>query len=280
VSQDLSDRQEADVADATTLREQRDTLKAWMARLEAQREDVSPRVVERVRADYEERLRRVLESLAEHREAIEDEFDRVTAAIAVAEEEHAHAIDRLEEGRLRNSIGELSDAAWYRDQASLEERVKRSAAREAEAKEEAIRLRDILDQLADRGLEEQQRKDVEPLRGSSAVLEVEEVEYVEDIEDVEENPEVTVESRPISPAPSPMNSVSRPAPFLADIDRALADELGGKDEKKVTVARIPSNNPEPSFEETAPKPGLKCGECGYTNDLSVWYCGVCGADVG
>lgn len=51
--------------------------------------------------------------------------------------------------------------------------------------------------------------------------------------------------------------------FLHDLDRAIS-------------AEEPAPDPE---SETRPSPGVKCPECGYTNDSTAWYCGVCGVDL-
>ena len=31
--------------------------------------------------------------------------------------------------------------------------------------------------------------------------------------------------------------------------------------------------------DTRPTVGTKCVECGYTNDSTAWYCGVCGVSL-
>ncbi|HEX6926499.1 MAG TPA: zinc ribbon domain-containing protein [Longimicrobiaceae bacterium] len=57
--------------------------------------------------------------------------------------------------------------------------------------------------------------------------------------------------------------------FLQELDRAIA----------ATAPRAPAEEDVPSA-ETRPQPGLKCPECGYSNDPAAWYCGVCGVDLG
>ena len=56
------------------LLERRAQVQTWLERLEAQRGTVSDRALERVREDYEGRLRDTLEALRSHREAIEGEL--------------------------------------------------------------------------------------------------------------------------------------------------------------------------------------------------------------
>ena len=45
---------------------------------------------------------------------------------------------------------------------------------------------------------------------------------------------------------------------------------------------LPSNLPATSAQEpsvTGPPAGIKCRECGYTNDPTAAFCGVCGVDL-
>lgn len=60
--------------------------------------------------------------------------------------------------------------------------------------------------------------------------------------------------------------------FLEELDRAIA----------ATAPKGSSNGAHKDDEaspETRPQPGLKCPACGYSNDASDWYCGVCGVDL-
>lgn len=60
--------------------------------------------------------------------------------------------------------------------------------------------------------------------------------------------------------------------FLEELDRAIA----------ATAPKGSSNGSHSEDEaspETRPQPGLKCPACGYSNDASDWYCGVCGVDL-
>ena len=71
----------------------------------------------------------------------------------------------------------------------------------------------------------------------------------------------------VDPAPSGDDDYA----FLEELDRAIAATAPNTDSR--------SDDDEPS-EETRPQPGLKCPDCGYSNDPAAWYCGVCGVDLG
>lgn len=68
-----------------------------------------------------------------------------------------------------------------------------------------------------------------------------------------------------------------PAP-AADDDYAFLQEL----DRAIAATSPTGDSAEESEDEgkTRPQPGLKCPECGYSNDPAAWYCGVCGVDLG
>jgi len=111
---------------------QREQLRAWIAKLDEVQTGAPSRVAERVRADYEERLRRVTDELSAHGEEIQRALEEQRRELAAAEERRAHAADALEETRLRHLIGELDEGAW--DQARLPLEAEAAAADEAVAR--------------------------------------------------------------------------------------------------------------------------------------------------
>ncbi|MFL5382609.1 MAG: hypothetical protein ACJ8GN_08875 [Longimicrobiaceae bacterium] len=111
--------------------QQREQLRGWIARLDEVQTDAPSRVAERVRADYQERLRRVMEELSTHGEEIQRALEEQRHELAAAEERRARAADALEETRLRHLIGELDEGAWDSARLPLEA--------EAAAADEAVR---------------------------------------------------------------------------------------------------------------------------------------------
>lgn len=227
------------------LLDRRATVRQWLKKLDAQRGTVSEKILARVRADYETRLREAVDALGAHREALDGELHKATERLDEAREEHTSAREALEEGRLRNAIGELDEEAWSSERGQLESAVEAAAEREGRAREDVERLRELLDQFAQE----------EPTASGASPIVAQESPPPLD-------PEVTTELPP-----------AQTASFLSDIDRAISDDDETTRPEGANADELPS-------EETSPKPGLKCPECGYTNDLSAWFCGVCGADIG
>lgn len=102
---------------------QRDQLRGWIARLDEVQTGAPSRVAERVRADYQDRLRRVTEELSAHGEEIQRNLQETRDRLAAAEERRTQAGDALEETRLRHLIGELDDDAWEKVRGPLEDDV-------------------------------------------------------------------------------------------------------------------------------------------------------------
>ena len=258
------------------LLERRDAIQTWLDRLESQRPTASGKVLERVRADYEGRLRETLEALRAHREAVEGELVDAEARLQEAALSRAEAGDSLEEGHLRHRIGELPDDEWDRRRTALEETAEHAHRLELQTEAEVRRLRELLEQLGARPAapaadptpqpEPLYERPEEPTSGSVNALDSD-IRLESGTSDLPEPwaldpPDVTLEA----------GSASQQADaFLADLDRALQDE------NEPASAGDPPDGEDP---ETLPKPGLKCPECGYTNDISAWFCGVCGADIG
>jgi hypothetical protein len=176
------------------------------------------------------------------------------------------AVDALEEGRVRNAIGELSDAAWAERRDRMEDAVNTSKADLIGARQEADRLLEVLGRLGHGEPETPQQSSPAPATHASAPEPAVAAAGLDD--------EATVESWDEEIFPENTDG------FLEAIDRALSDDMSAHADPGLHPRAIQTAIPEDAEADTAPKPGLKCGECGYTNDLNAWFCGVCGADVG
>ena len=127
---------------------QRDQLRAWIAKLDEVQTGAPSRVTERVRADYEDRLRRVTGDLSAHGEEIRRALDEQREHLAGAEERRAHAADALEETRLRHLIGELDEGAWNQAREPLEAEAAAADEAVAQARAEVERLSTLSTEIA------------------------------------------------------------------------------------------------------------------------------------
>ena len=197
---------------------QREQLRTWIAKLDEVKSDAPSRVAERVRADYEDRLRRVNEDLTGHVEEIERNLESLRADLAVAEERAALAADALEETRLRHMIGELDDEAWDEARPALEGDLS-----EAD------------------GAVERARAEVEQLSALAADI----VGAPEPEPEIEPEPEPVAEAGPAFYAPEP--AAYDPEPVAeAEPEPAAEDDFA--------PPRAEENAPAPRAEPDAPQP--------------------------
>jgi hypothetical protein len=242
------------------LLDRRATIEDWLTRLEDQRGKVSERIIERVREDYQNRLREALDALGAHRRAIQEQVDRAREALALAEARRAEAAEELEEAQLRTLIGEIDETSWAEQEPRLTTAVSETAEAAANARDEAERLSALLDQLDERERTPAPNDEPAVTPGRLDAL----------IEDPDPDATIVEGFDAIGIATVvelPANDADDEDSFLSEIDLALGTT---NDEDRPVNGEL----------DTAPKPGVKCGECGYTNDINAWFCGVCGADVG
>lgn len=266
----------AEPGTVSELLERRTQIEQWLARLSDTDPDVPARVVERVRADYLSRLDDITSELSSHRTSIEDEVQRLDEELASATREHDEAVEALAEARLRQRIGEISETDWNARRPELEEAVESATAARSALEEETARIRDVLTQLqaADPAVE------VDPSRSESE----DEPLLSVDFSPHREPAMLDAEGELVLPSLDDFNfddsadAISLPgAEFLEELDRAISDA----NEKRPEPAAEP--DPDATVEtadaQVNAAKGLKCAECGYTNDPTAWYCGVCGVDL-
>jgi len=99
------------IADVALLINERRQFEEWIAALEAKRAQTPAQVFTRVHADYESRLRAVVEKLASHGSSLGEELDALKKRLRQIDVEiNDHQEERVEI-ELRAQVGELSTAA-------------------------------------------------------------------------------------------------------------------------------------------------------------------------
>ena len=88
--------------------EERRRYEAWLDALDARRDTTPKHVFERVQTDYRERLRRVEERLAAHRQSIEEEQTSLASRLSLLKAEEQLRRDERAELELRTHVGELA----------------------------------------------------------------------------------------------------------------------------------------------------------------------------
>lgn len=180
---------------------QREQLRAWLARLDEVGTRAPGRVAERVRGDYEERLRRVDEELGTHLGELEQGLAAVRASLVDAEGRRERAQDALEEMQLRHLIGELDEVSWDDARPALEGEVADADEALSRTRDEVERLSRLVADVAGEPVSEVAPVDEPAVEvgggtGEFATAEVEAPAEVDDADSDEWEPEVPLEAGP------------------------------------------------------------------------------------
>jgi hypothetical protein len=272
------------------LLEQRAQFELWLAKLDSTANKAPPAVRQKVRADYESRLRGVIERLRGHAATIADELHRHQTTQGDLDAQRRQAEEELAEAEVRHAVGEFGDDEWRRI-----------------SEESDGRLNGLREQLKTVGREIARLAEVQslitaPVRVPEAAV----AARAPAAEDVLERPPLPPPPmEPVAEAPPHQRPAPKPQPPRArehDHAGAQGDELAflksvADEEAKPAPPRRPSG-PSGSVQgsravETAPAPPspggkagapgvaktLKCGECGTLNRPTEWYCERCGAEL-
>jgi hypothetical protein len=274
------------------LLEQRAQFEQWLTKLDSAADKAPLAVRQKVRADYEVRLRGVIDRLRSHSATIADELHRHQAAQGDLDAQRRHAEEELAEAEVRHTVGEFGDDEWRRI-----------------SEEGDSRLTGLREQLKTVGKEIARLAEVQSLIASPApgteTVAAARAPVAEDV--IERSPLPPPPTEPIAEAPPPQRAAPKPQPpKMREHDHAGApgDELAflksvADEEAKPAAPRRPSNPGPPGSAqgsravETAPPPPspggktgapgvaktLKCGECGTLNRPTEWYCERCGAEL-
>jgi hypothetical protein len=272
------------------LLEQRAQFEQWLAKLDATADKAPQSVRQKVRADYEMRLRGVIERLRGHSATIADDLHRHQAAQGDLDAQRRHAEEELAEAEVRHVVGEFGDDEWRRISEESEGRLNGLREQLKTVGKEISRLAEVQALIA------AQPRVPEPVTSAPPAPAVEEA--------IERSP-LPPPPEPAVEAAPPQKAAPKPSPRGREHEHAGApgDELAFlksvADEEAKPAPRRPSNpGPAGSAQgsravETAPPPSspggktgapgmaktLKCGECGTLNRPTEWYCERCGAEL-
>jgi hypothetical protein len=270
------------------LLEQRTQYEEWLARLDSSGDKVPPAVRQRVRADYESRLKAVLEQLRGRGASVAEELERQHASQAQLDQERRAAEEALAEAEVRHSVGEYGEDEWRRLSEQSRREIDQLRARLRSIGGEITRLTEV------QALVAAPRTAAAASAPASAPAPVNPPARQPEV--VEQAPLVTHVAEPIDETPAPRAKAAPPEPAPVD-ELAFLKSVSDEDHRPAT--RRPSNpgmaavsTPAPRVAEpvvAAPAPSpkaasgvaktLKCGECGTLNRPTEWYCERCGAEL-
>ena len=271
------------------LLQQRAQFEQWLARLDATGDKAPPAVRQRVRGDYEARLRGVIEELRGHGATIAEELARHQASQSQFDGERRQAEEALAEAEIRHAVGEYTEEEWRRIQGESEGHLEHLKSQLRAVGSEITRLAEVQSLIAASPRRPEASAPApapqpEPQRNAPSAP----AAAHEDASRVAPRP-----SRPREESPVPGGASLPPVDELTFLKSV-------SDEEQKPAARRPSNPgqsapaaaartmeappaPAPTSGAKTGAPGvaktLKCGECGTLNRPTEWYCERCGAEL-
>jgi hypothetical protein len=300
----MTDRTEGELAQVAALDEERRRYEAWLAQLDARRGTAPEHVLERVRVDYEGRLRDVVGRLAEHAEMLRGvvaERSRDLAAIRDAERQRQ---DERAEAELRAMVGEYTPEQWQEIEAQSTLALEELGARRSAAEAELARLEEVHALAATGGAPVPEAggrwsdappteaaggastsgagtrgvgtRDAGPsgTRGAGPALTPPPADAPDGFDDWDEEP-------------APLADAGRPAggaPVAAERPRerggwVTSDEAAAEAHVPAAGGSAPARGHSAADTGGAPAKTLRCAECGTMNYPTEWYCERCGGEL-
>ncbi|MGB9721691.1 MAG: zinc ribbon domain-containing protein [bacterium] len=226
---------------------ERNDLLNKLKKIEEKKMNVSHEVYVKVKRDYETKLKKLDESIAQNRELVKIEMERLKEEIQDLSQKHKDLKLQLEEIELRYSIGEYSEDKYTE--------------LEKEAREDFTDVSEKIKNLEER------------INWCEGLVGVEEKE--------EEKLEVKEEESVIEPAVE--QKVEELTIDEHILEEKLPEEVKKLDELLVETSNLLESE-EKSVEEKGTKEkkkeeGIACPKCGYVNPPDSWYCEKCGAEI-
>jgi hypothetical protein len=274
---------------------QREQYRLFLERLEERAADAHPRAYERVKADYEGKLRAITEKLATHVDALRQAIEETKTAVTDLEVRRDAKREELEEAKLRREVGEFADEKEWR---AVERRLQREL-QELEASLDAQRtlalnLAEVLEQVEAEVAGGAGRSAAPAAAAPSATGTDPGAKPVRRVREpgrlTEDTPEPEGE-----PAPErrPRPAAERPARPAA---REEVEELRFLESLSLDAEALPDEEAESEVPEPAAPPAdaplaflgqsgtgrpetVICPRCSAANDPAEWYCVECGEEL-
>jgi hypothetical protein len=227
------------------LLEERRQYEAWLARIKATAESAPEHVRTRVKADYEARLKAVLEELKSHADAARQLIAQHKERLLELQKKEKSAAERLAETELRHEVGEYDEAQWSQVHK---------------------------DALADLGAVRDELLDVE--------RDITRLEEMDALVKAKPGPPPKLPEGPPPPLPPKRKT---PIDELAFLRSVTDDEKNAPSPRRASGAQYQVDedvtpaapvNADAEVEKT-----LKCRECGTMNLATEWYCENCGGEL-
>ena len=265
------------------LLKERQRYEEWLAALEDKRATTSDAVYERVRSDYQTRLREVSGKLAERAGELRETIASLTGRLNEISRQELQQREARQEAELRAAVGEYTDKQWKEIGGAWDKEITRLSKEKAALDTQLSELNRIFAL----SMKERQAEAIAQGRPAS--------------EDGSRAPISPVVPRPAIPEPPTLNPPSRvEQPSAATRGQQTAGSAPSTrspfDQFPVlrpggAPATPPATTTAVATPPSVPKSGgaqdprseqhktLKCPECGAANYPTEWYCERCGGEL-
>ncbi|MFQ5906870.1 MAG: hypothetical protein ACE5JA_09920 [bacterium] len=240
------EKEKIDIEEITSLRGQLNDLNRKIELAEEKKSTVKPEIYEKVKSDYEERVKKIIDELADKLDTLKAEYDRIKEQENGLKEKRSAAEDELEEVKFRFSLGEYSQEEHDRLSKEKSSGLDKLGKEIGEVEERSQLFADIVTRV-----EDALRPKEEPLEEAA----------------VSEGPQTQT---PLDDIAKELEEEEKVAPEKEET--LLQEEPGIAEPVSVEGA------PETVSEDEAGKE-LKCPKCDFVNMPDSWYCEKCGAEL-
>ncbi|MDQ6718284.1 MAG: hypothetical protein M3Z17_08065 [Gemmatimonadota bacterium] len=123
----MKDKTTASLEALTGLLGERQRYEEWLAALESRKSSTPDSVYQKVRTDYESRLKDVSDRLGARAGELKSHIDALTAKLQGISQEEAAQHESRQEAEVRAAVGEYTDEEWQRIKADSERELSRIA---------------------------------------------------------------------------------------------------------------------------------------------------------
>ena len=260
------------------LLKERQRYEEWLTALDAKRATTSDAVYQRVRSDYQARLRDVSTKLSDRAGELRASIDTLSLRLEEVSKQESQQREARQEAELRAAVGEYTDKQWKESGGAWDKELGRLTKERAGLEAQLGELNRIFTLTG---------KDRQTEDGAVASPR----------EDGARPPISPVVPRPAIPEPPRLDAPSRidqpaanPAP-VAQTPRTPFDEFPVLRPGAGAPSPAPATRTAVATPPSVPKTGgahdprseqhktLKCPECGAANYPTEWYCERCGGEL-
>lgn len=276
----------------SALLDERRRYETWLAQLDARRSETPSHVFDKVRADYDHRLRGVTDQLRARAAEVEGSLESLSERVNALQAEENARRDERAEAELRSAVGEYHPEHARELLARCDEEIGRISSERGAMASELTKMQEILS-LARRPVESAPRaaapaaaRHGETPSQADGTTAFDELKFLESVVHSEPSPPAMQPPAAAAASPPPAAPSNTQDLLSMPVGRsaaASAEPLHGR--HGTAPSRLgsttPSRNTPPFLKDmpTEQVKTLKCQECGTMNYPTEWYCERCGGEL-